>query len=662
MAPERWPARALRALAIVVFAALLIAPAAHALRVVDYNVTNYPGVLFPQRQPYFRTVLAPLGADVLVCQEFSSQAGVDSFRTNVLNVIEPGQWLSAPFVNGNDTDNALFYKPAKVQFLGSWFFYPNPANLLRLVCCYRLKPVGYASSAAELRIYSQHLKASTGSTNVAQRLAEATGIRDSMNAMPPGTCAILCGDFNIYTSTEGAFQKLLESQVDNDGRLYDPLNAVGTFNASGFAPIHTQCPCLTCPAGSGFSGGGLDDRFDMFLPTYSLKDGEGLDLLTPTYKPVGNDGLHYNLNITDPPTIPEGAAYASALWNASDHLPIRVDLQVPARISAPAVLAFGNVIVGATANQLLPVSNTAIAPADELTYSMVADPGFTAPGASFVANAGAPATNHTINMDTSAPGTPSGFLLISSNDPDNPALATVMSGTVLAHAQASLDSTTALASQSLDFGTHVSGGFPTLMARVHDRGFDALRARLALATGVITGGDGRFSIVGGFSPALVSGTARTHTLQFNDAGATPDLDYDATLTFTSADEPLPGATAQPDLTVSLHARMSSSAVGVPGGPSLPSVTRLYAPYPNPVVDGARVRLDLALEADVKLEIHDVEGRRVATLASGTLPVGRYTFPWGARGDGGARLGSGLYFVRLTIAGRPVQTTRLALVR
>jgi hypothetical protein len=661
MAPERWLARAFFAPTLVVFAALATPPAAHALRVVDYNVTNYPGVLFPQRQPYFRTILAPLGADIVVSEEFTSQAGVDSFRTNVLNVIEPGQWLSAPFINGNDTDNAVFYKPSKVTLLGSWSFYPNPANLLRLVGCYRFMPVGYNDASAELRIYSQHLKASTGTTNVNQRGAEAIGIRDSMNAMPLGTHAILCGDFNIYTTTEPAFQKFLEAQVDNDGRLYDPLNLSGTFNQAGYSPYHTQCPCLTCPTGSGFSGGGLDYRFDMFLPTYNLNDGQGLDLLVSTYKPVGNDGLHYNLNINDPPVIPEGSAYANALWNASDHLPVRVDLQLPAKISVPATLAFGSVIVGATATQNLAVSNPAVVPADVLDYTLSPDPGFTAPGGTLHQAAGVPATLQPIGMDTSTPGNLSGFLLISSDDPDNGSLATTLSGTVLDHAQASLDSTSALASQTLDFGTHDTGGFTTLMARVHDRDYGPLRARLSLNTGVITGGDGRFSIVGGFTAGLVAGTARTHTIQFNDAGATADLDYNATLTFASADEALPGATAQPDLTVSLHAKVSSSAVGVPG-PTLPSVTRLYAPFPNPVTDGARVRLDLAAEAEVSLEIHDVQGRRVATLMDGALPAGRYEYPWDARSEHGARLGAGLYFIRLSIAGRPIQITRLALVR
>src|SRR4029077_11425940 len=70
MAPERWLARVAHALVPVA----ICAPRAHALRLVDYNITNYPSVLFPQRQPYFRTVMAPLGADAVTPQEKQSQA------------------------------------------------------------------------------------------------------------------------------------------------------------------------------------------------------------------------------------------------------------------------------------------------------------------------------------------------------------------------------------------------------------------------------------------------------------------------------------------------------------------------------------------------------------------------------------------------------------
>ena len=665
MPPERWIAR-LRAASFIALACLALATPARALRIVDYNVTNYPGVLFPQRQPYFRAIFTPLNADIVVSQEFTSQAGVDSFAANVLNAIEPGQWAAAPWFNGNDTDNALFYKPAKVQILGAWAFYPNPANLLRYVTVWRIRPIGYASEQAQFRIYSQHLKASTGFES--QRLAECVGIRDSMNAMPPGSRGMVLGDFNFYkSSTEPGYGKLQENQVNNIGRVYDPLNptlAVQDWhdNAS-FATIHSQCPCVTCPSGSGFSGGGLDDRFDQILPTLNMQGPQGLAIVPGSYVVIGQDGQHLNKNITDAPTIPEGTAYANALWNASDHLPSRIDLQVPSKIAVDTTpLAFGTVIVGATASQNVSVTNPAVPPADDLDYSFTAPAGFTAPGGGLVLAAGAPPAVSAIGMSTGSSGNESGTLTITSDDPDNPTTSINLSGTVLDHAVASLDSTSAVVGASLDFGDHEAGQFTDQDVRVHDLGYHALQARLSVNGGSITSGDGRFTIVGGFTGALLGGTGKTYTIDFNDAGATPDSVYDATLTFTSADEALPGATAASDLVVTLRAKPLSPAVGVPPGEPLPTTTRLYAPVPNPMIAGAIVRFDLAQAADPRVEIFDLSGRRVASLVDHALPAGRYTLHWEGRDRNGAAVGSGLYFVRLSGRDVPAQTVRLAKVR
>jgi endonuclease/exonuclease/phosphatase family metal-dependent hydrolase len=393
---------------------------AQALRVVNYNLTNYPGNNSALRNPKFRTILAGTGADVLVTQETQSAVGVDSILNRILNKNEPGQWSAAQFFNGNDTDNALFYKPSKVQVLGAWAWYPNPLTNLRYVTVWRLKPVGYTASAAEIRIYSCHLKASMGFEN--DRLNEAIGIRDSMNAIPPGTHAILCGDFNIYTGTEPAFTRFLASLADNDGRLYDPLGLQGINwdNNGTYSAIHTQCPCLNnCPTGFGFAGGGMDSRFDMFLPTYSLNNGTGLEFLTSTYKPVGNDGQHFNHDINVAPVIPEGQAYADALVYVSDHLPVRVDIQLPAEISVVANLGFGTVIVGASASQGLTVTNAAVAPADGLDYSFTADVGFGAPGGSFSLAPEAVSSPHSITMNTAVSGVKSGQLHISSDAVDD---------------------------------------------------------------------------------------------------------------------------------------------------------------------------------------------------------------------------------------------------
>lgn len=484
--------------------------------------------------------------------------------------------------------------------------------------------------------------------------------------MPPGTHCFAVGDFNFYTGLEPGLGKMLESQGDNDGRLYDPLGlqSVAWQDNTSMQLAWTQSPCKTGDTGcaSGAATGGMDDRFDLILPTLNWSDGQGYELIAGSYISVGNDGLHHNNSIQDPPTIPEGAAYATALHSVSDHLPVRIDIQVPAKISVPASLAFGTVIVGATATQSLSVSNPAVVPADALDYTISPDAGFTAPAGPFSLAASAPPASHTIGMNAASSGSKSGFLLMSADDPDDPSLAVSLSGTVLNHAQASLDSTSALLAQSLDFGEHAAGGFSTLMARVHDRGYDALRARLSVNTGNIVGGDGRFSIVGGFSTALVSGVAKTYTVQFDGAGATAGADYNATLTFVSADEALPGSTSQPDLEVSLHAKMAAGPVGVPGGSHLPTATQLYPPSPNPVVDETLVRFDLDRQSTLRLEVFDLTGRRLTTLAEGVFPAGRYDYPWDGRAASGASLGSGLYFVRLGIVGSRARIARVALVR
>jgi len=661
MAPPKRSASLRRVLVLAALATLLMAPtAAHALRVVNYNLLNYPGSSGPARAPYYRTVLTPLDADVIVVEEMISSAGATEFLNEVLDVMEPGQWATIPFIDvGGETDSHIYYKPAKVAVLGHWVFFPDLANQLRYIHVFRLQPVGYSSGAAELRIYSAHFKASDTSTDRARRLAEATGLRDSMNAMPTGTHAIISGDLNFYrASNETAYWKLQEDQVNDIGRVYDVLPSGEWHDGASYAPYHTQSPCKDGTCASGAATGGMDDRFDFILPTLNLGTGQGLAVIPGTMIPVGNDGLHLNLNITDAPTIPEGASYATALKLASDHLPLRVDLQLPAEIVADAALAFGTVIVGAPApSRNLTVRNPATVPADSLNCTFGAPAGFTGPGP--LAVAAAESAQVAVTMAAATSGVKSGNLTISSDAPDDPTTLVGLSGTVLDHAQASLDSLVAVASDTLDFGEQTAGGFTPLLAAVHDLGYDALQARLSVTSAQITGGAGHFSLLG-FSPVLVAGTAGRWQVQFDDTGATSDSTYEATLVFQSVDEPLPGAAAQPDVQYVLRARVAGGSVAV--NPTLPTITRLYPPMPNPLAFGTTLRFDLARVTPARLEIFDLSGRRVTTLADREFTPGRYSLRWDGRGDTGTPAGAGLYFVRLTAPGMAAQTMRLAVVR
>lgn len=70
-----------------------------------------------------------------------------------------------------------------------------------------------------------------------------------------------------------------------------------------------------------------------------------------------------------------------------------------------------------------------------------------------------------------------------------------------------------------------------------------------------------------------------------------------------------------------------------------------AAYPNPSRN-LTVRFTLARPDDVRLEIYDVQGRRVSTLASGHHEAGQRTINWRGKDDRGVSLSSGLYLVRM----------------
>ena len=647
--------------ALVVLAALAgLAPEAAAIKLVTWNITNYPVLDLPGRQPDYRTVMAAIDPDVVILQELNSSTGRDSFLTNVLNVVQPGQWANGGFIQS--TESAILYKPSKVSIVGPIVGLGTAGP--RDVLIARVRPVGYVSNTASFLIYSVHLKAgnpmfSPGDSTT--RRLECTDIRNSLNNLAPGTHFVVGGDYNFYGSWEAGYIRLTESQPDNDGRCQDPIvGMTGTWNDGFYAAYHTQSPCADCPY-VDFSGGGMDDRFDLWLPSTTMFDGEGIDLVPGSYTSFGNDGLHYNDDINAGGfngVVP--LAVADALWGASDHLPVVITIQRPAKVAAASQLDFGTVIVGATAEQSLVVSDPAILPADELSYTLSAPAGFTAPAGPFAAQAQAAGNAHTLGMNTATAGTRNGALIVASDDPDSSAKPVQLSGRVLDHAAASLDSTATVTAGTLNFGYHPAGGFTDLDLRVHNLGWDPLQARLVVGSHQITGGASRFSLVGGFQSATLSGVGHTYTVHFDDAGATPDSSYSATLTFDSADEALPGATAAANLVLTLSARVTTGPVAADPAPP-PTALRLAAPRPNPLKAGETVfGFELPRATGVDLALFDAAGRRVATLVAADYAAGRWSARWDGRDASGRRAPAGVYLARL-ITALGVRNARLVLL-
>lgn len=94
---------------------------------------------------------------------------------------------------------------------------------------------------------------------------------------------------------------------------------------------------------------------------------------------------------------------------------------------------------------------------------------------------------------------------------------------------------------------------------------------------------------------------------------------------------------------------------------LPSRTKLAGAYPNPFNPQTTIAFDLAHTGQVRIVIHDVQGRAIATLADGVMTAGRHSVVWMGKDDHGRVLASGVYYARLT-APDGNDTVKLMLVK
>ncbi len=310
------------------------------LSIVSYNLLNYPGSTSAARNPEFRKIINSLSPDLLVVQEMTSTAGTNEFLTNVLNVSAPPLFTAVLFHDGPDTDNGVYYRADKWEFIRASYI----PTALRDIAEYIVRPV---NSSQQLRIYSVHLKASSGSANEQKRSDEATILRNHLDSLAAGTNFIIVGDYNIYTSGEGAFQKLIATGTSSNGQAFDPLNLNGNWSGNAaFAPYHTQSPRVRSFGGG--STGGMDDRFDIILTSTSMSS----KILTSTYKAYGNDSNHFNDSINRLPNAAVPDSIANALHNASDHLPVTAKFVFP-RTNLPIQLAYFNGSLNSTRDSVV---------------------------------------------------------------------------------------------------------------------------------------------------------------------------------------------------------------------------------------------------------------------------------------------------------------------
>ncbi len=284
------------------------------IKLMSYNLLNYPdndgGSITNDttaRNPHYRTIMAAANPDILVVEEILNSAGVNGFLSNVLNA-SSNTYTKGVFIDGYDSDNAIFFKTSKFTFISNTPILTE----LRNISEFKLK---HNLTGDTLRIYAVHLKASDSPAEEAQRGREVDSLRKVTNLLPAGKNFIVCGDFNFYDDAEIGYLGLKLNNAGDDGNFIDPINLSGTWNNAAYAIYHTQ-------SSRGGAAGGLDDRFDMILYSTAISQAGGMSYVNGSLTAFGNDGNHHNLAINDMPNTAVSTAVANALFFASDHIPV----------------------------------------------------------------------------------------------------------------------------------------------------------------------------------------------------------------------------------------------------------------------------------------------------------------------------------------------------
>ena len=297
---------------------------ASTVRIMTYNILNYEDE--NNREDDYALILDFTQPDLIVAQEIIGQTGYSHFQSDVLDVVDPNGWSSAPFTNQTaQQDIALYYKHDIFTFVSTSVVYTAQSSGTRDVIQWIML---HNLSGLEFNIYGVHLKASSGSSNANQRLQETTILRNHLNELAANSF-IVAGDFNIYSnnsSSEPAFDMLTGASDNNNGRLFDPIDRIGHWhNNSSYSDVHTQSP-RTSSFGGG-ANGGMDDRFDwLFVSQSILDETSSMYYVDGTYCAFGNDGNHFNDAINDGTNNSVSAEMADALHDASDHLPVYMDV------------------------------------------------------------------------------------------------------------------------------------------------------------------------------------------------------------------------------------------------------------------------------------------------------------------------------------------------
>jgi hypothetical protein len=526
---------------------LVVGSTSAGLRVVNYNVAQMRGnaaamadvfaALDIDEKPGFA---APV--DVYVFQE------VRNADVAVLFSALPANFALATYTNQSEDNfagaQALFYRVTKLaEDVSAHQDISTGAG--RRADRWKLDLVGYESPDASFYVYGMHLKAGSFGSDAAEREAGVDMIRANAAALPVESHIIYCGDMNFSSASEAGYLALT-SLGPFPGQGLDMLGT-GSWSGGANAIKHTQSPCEhSCLP--DLIGGGMDDRFDLQIITEEMNDGEGLSVIGGSYRAFGNDGNHYNNAINDgtnayyPADVARSNLLANDLHDASDHIPVVIDYQIPPVMNGIIAPTFGRVIEGATVDLTYIVSNDVAAVVavcgDTLDFVAGGSNGLVGTDVGSVPALGAPFIS-TMAVDTSIAGEIAATVnLVSLNEgTQNGVLGLSTAGTVLRPSNPSFESGADVDMTTIAEAFDADTGIQSIQVELFNFGFDPLQALLDVDS--VSAVSSPFSFTGSL-PSGLGRSSVTLTFSFDTAGLSGI--HEATVTIDTSDEDVTGET------------------------------------------------------------------------------------------------------------------------
>jgi endonuclease/exonuclease/phosphatase family metal-dependent hydrolase len=297
------------------------------LNTMFYNIFRFPSSNPANREFILRDILDEYQPDLFMVCELETEAGADLILNTSLQNF-PNFQRAVYHKNTSSTSdfiqNMVFYNTEKLELISQEIHPTNYRDIDQY--SFRLNTQEAETEPIYLEVFVTHLKSSTGTANQQARLAMVEVFTQALEDLNPNSYVLFAGDFNLYTSSEPAYQKILS--LENAIQMVDPINTPGSWNNNAnFKHIHTQS---TRVSNSGFgtganagASGGMDDRFDFIMMSNNFNTSSNFYYVEDTYKAYGNNGNCFDQSINSEDCSGEYSfELRDNLYWMSDHTPV----------------------------------------------------------------------------------------------------------------------------------------------------------------------------------------------------------------------------------------------------------------------------------------------------------------------------------------------------